>query len=120
MLTARQAQVLSYIDNHLTSTGTCPSYEEMLEAAGLRSKSGIHRIVRALERRGYIRRLPAAHRAIEVLKLPENTKAAAVRAAVGDLLNLIERFPDASSAGAIAQLRGCAIQVRNAMAEVRA
>ena len=72
MLTRKQYQLLTYIDNHLNSNGVPPSYEEMKDALDLKSKSGIHRLITALEERGFIRRLPHKARALEVLKKPQN------------------------------------------------
>ena len=72
MLTRKQHQLLTYIDNHLNANGVPPSYDEMKDALGLKSKSGIHRLVTALEERGFIRRLPHKARALEVLKKPQN------------------------------------------------
>ena len=76
MLTRKQHELLLYIDKHLSETGVSPSFEEMKEALDLKSKSGVHRLISALEERGFIRRLPNRARALEVLKVPE-TKAAA-------------------------------------------
>ena len=70
MLTKKQNELLIYINQNLRETGVAPSYEEMKEALDLRSKSGIHRLINALEERGFIRRLPHRARAIEVTKLP--------------------------------------------------
>ncbi len=72
MLTRKQHQLLTYIDNHLNTDGVPPSYDEMKEALGLKSKSGIHRLNTGLEERGFIRRLPHKARALEVLKKPQN------------------------------------------------
>lgn len=72
MLTRKQHQLLTYIDDHLNSNGVPPSYDEMKDALGLKSKSGIHRLITALEERGFIRRLPHKARALEVLKKPQN------------------------------------------------
>ncbi len=72
MLTRKQHQLLTYIDNHLNSAGVPPSYDEMKDALGLKSKSGIHRLITGLEERGFIRRLPHKARALEVLKKPQN------------------------------------------------
>jgi repressor LexA len=71
MLTRKQHELLSYIASHVSETGTSPSFEEMKEALSLRSKSGIHRLVTALEERGFIRRHPHRARAVEVVRLPE-------------------------------------------------
>ncbi|MEE2997774.1 MAG: transcriptional repressor LexA [Pseudomonadota bacterium] len=73
MLTRKQHQLLTYIDNHLNNKGIPPSYDEMKDALDLKSKSGIHRLITALEERGFIRRLPHKARALEVLKKPQNT-----------------------------------------------
>ena len=70
MLTKKQNELLIYINQNIRETGVAPSYEEMREALDLRSKSGIHRLISALEERGFIRRLPHRARAIEVTKLP--------------------------------------------------
>ena len=75
MLTRKQHELLLYIDKHLSETGVSPSFEEMKDALDLKSKSGVHRLISALEERGFIRRLPNRARALEVLKVPE-TKAA--------------------------------------------
>jgi repressor LexA len=72
MLTRKQHELLSYIDRHLKETGVSPSFEEMKEALQLRSKSGIHRLISALEERGFLRRHHHRARALEVTRLPEN------------------------------------------------
>jgi repressor LexA len=71
MLTAKQRELLSFIDDRLKQDGVSPSFDEMREALDLRSKSGVHRLISALEERGFIRRLPNRARALEVVKLPE-------------------------------------------------
>lgn len=71
MLTPKQQELLSFIQNRLEEGGVSPSFEEMKDALDLRSKSGIHRLINALEERGFIRRLPNRARALEVLKLPD-------------------------------------------------
>ncbi|MCX8506514.1 MAG: LexA family transcriptional regulator [Alphaproteobacteria bacterium] len=70
MLTKRQSELLIYLDRHLQEHGVCPSYDEMREAIGLHSKSGIHRLITALEEREFIRRLPNRARAIEIIRMP--------------------------------------------------
>lgn len=70
MLTEKQKDLLLLIDKHIRTDGVPPSYDEMKDALGLASKSGIHRLITALEERGFIRRLPNKARALEVLKLP--------------------------------------------------
>jgi repressor LexA len=72
MLTRKQHELLIFIDRYLRSTGFSPSFEEMKEALQLRSKSGIHRLISALEERGFLRRHHHRARALEVLRLPEN------------------------------------------------
>ena len=72
MLTKRQYQLLLLIEKKLREDGVSPSFEEMKEAIGLKSKSGIHRLISGLEERGFIRRLPNRARALEVLRLPDN------------------------------------------------
>ena len=71
MLTAKQRELLMFIDQRLGQTGISPSFDEMREALDLKSKSGVHRLISALEERGFIRRLPNRARALEVMKLPE-------------------------------------------------
>jgi repressor LexA len=71
MLTRKQLELLRFINERLTESGVPPSFDEMKDALDLRSKSGIHRLITALEERGFIRRLPNRARAIEVIKQPE-------------------------------------------------
>ena len=73
MLTRKQHELLMFIDKHLRDTGFSPSFEEMKEALNLRSKSGIHRLITALEERGFLRRRAHRARALEVMRLPEAT-----------------------------------------------
>ena len=75
MLTKKQKNLLLFINKKLRSTGISPSYEEMKLSLNLKSKSGIHRLISALEERGFIRRLPHKARALEVIKLPETASA---------------------------------------------
>ena len=75
MLTKKQKNLLLFVNNKIRSTGVSPSYEEMKLSLNLKSKSGIHRLISALEERGFIRRLAHKARAIEVLKLPETASA---------------------------------------------
>src|SRR5436190_1065639 len=82
MLTRKQHELLLYIDARLGETGVSPSFEEMKEALDLKSKSGVHRLISALEERGFIRRLANRARALEVLKMPETRAAAAPKAPV--------------------------------------
>ena len=73
MLTKKQSELLRFINERLKETGVPPSFDEMKDALDLRSKSGIHRLIMALEERGFIRRLPNRARALEVLRLPDST-----------------------------------------------
>src|SRR5688500_18749673 len=72
MLTRTQFELLRFVRARLKETGVPPSFDEMKDALDLRSKSGIHRLITALEERGFIRRLPNRARAIEVIKLPDS------------------------------------------------
>ena len=72
MLTRKQHELLLFINSHLQAHGVSPSFDEMKEALGLKSKSGIHRLITGLEERGFIKRLPHKARALEVLRLPED------------------------------------------------
>jgi repressor LexA len=76
MLTRKQHELLMFIDRHLRATGFSPSFEEMKEALNLKSKSGIHRLITALEERGFLKRRAHRARALEVLRLPENVASA--------------------------------------------
>jgi repressor LexA len=71
MLTRKQHELICFISDRLEETGVSPSFEEMKEALDLKSKSGVHRLISALEERGFIRRLPNRARALEILKMPE-------------------------------------------------
>jgi repressor LexA len=75
MLTAKQHELLQFIQRKLEDTGISPSFEEMKDALDLKSKSGVHRLISALEERGFIRRLPNRARALEVLRQPENASS---------------------------------------------
>src|SRR3569833_3952610 len=78
MLTAKQRELLLFIDDRLKDGGISPSFDEMREALDLKSKSGVHRLISALEARGFIRRLPNRARALDVVKLPEVRPSATV------------------------------------------
>ena len=84
MLTRKQHDLLTFIDSRLGEGGISPSFEEMKAALGLQSKSGVHRLINALEERGFIRRLPNRARALEVLRMPE---VAAARPATGSVIH---------------------------------
>lgn len=83
MLTRKQHELIRFIQTRLEETGVSPSFEEMKEALDLKSKSGVHRLISALEERGFIRRLPNRARALEVLRQPDDvsTKVASARSA---------------------------------------
>ena len=70
MLTKKQRELLLFLEDRISQTGITPSFEEMMKKARLKSKSGIHRLISALEERGFIKKLPFKARAIEILKLP--------------------------------------------------
>ena len=77
MLTKKQHELLIFIDRRIKETGVSPSFDEMKDALELRSKSGIHRLITALDERGFIRRLPHRARALEILRLPDSAAAEA-------------------------------------------
>ncbi|MFM6931814.1 MAG: transcriptional repressor LexA [Novosphingobium sp.] len=81
MLTRKQHELIRFIQVKLEETGISPSFEEMKEALDLKSKSGVHRLISALEERGFIRRLPNRARALEVLRQPDNVGQAAPKPA---------------------------------------
>ncbi len=78
MLTRKQYDLLMFIHDRLQDTGVSPSFDEMKAALDLKSKSGIHRLITGLEERGFIRRLPHRARALEVVRMPENTEPEAL------------------------------------------
>ena len=82
MLTKKQYELLMLIDKRLKENGIPPSFEEMKEAVGLKSKSGIHRLITGLEERGFIRRLPNKARALEILRLPADAPHPAAMASL--------------------------------------
>lgn len=90
MLTRKQRELLLFIHERLKESGVPPSFDEMKEALDLRSKSGIHRLITALEERGFIRRLPHRARALEILKLPEAMSPAMPPASRGFSPNVVE------------------------------
>lgn len=84
MLTHKQHELLCFINDRLVDTGVSPSFEEMKEALDLKSKSGVHRLISALEERQFIRRLPNRARALEVVKMPERAAEPRKRAPRAD------------------------------------
>lgn len=103
MLTRKQAELLKFICNRMDAEGVAPSFDEMKEAIGLKSKSGIHRLISALEERGFIRRLPHRARALEILRRPETLTGGGVEAkpapapAIGVAPNPANDHPHSSS-----------------------
>lgn len=95
MLTAKQHELIRFIQQRLEETGISPSFEEMKEALDLKSKSGVHRLISALEERGFIRRLPNRARALEVVKIPEDATPTprAVAPAANDAVSAIRSAP---------------------------
>jgi repressor LexA len=81
MLTRKQHELVCFINDRLNDTGISPSFEEMKDALDLKSKSGVHRLISALEERQFIRRLPNRARALEILRMPERVEKKPVRAA---------------------------------------
>lgn len=79
MLTAKQHELLLFIQRRLEDSGISPSFEEMKDALDLKSKSGVHRLISALEERGFLRRLPNRARALEVIRQPEDVNAKAAQ-----------------------------------------
>ena len=75
MLTRKQLELLMFVHERLKESGVPPSFDEMKDALDLRSKSGIHRLIKALEERGFIKRLPNRARALEVMRLPESMQS---------------------------------------------
>jgi repressor LexA len=106
MLTRKQYELLMYIQDRLTHTGVSPSFEEMKDALGLKSKSGIHRLITGLVEREFIRRLPHRARALEVLKLPENAETAGLGSKAGFLPKLInnEKYAPPLAAGGLREM----------------
>ena len=99
MLTRKQHELLRFIQNRLEESGISPSFEEMKEALDLKSKSGVHRLISALEERGFLRRLPNRARALEVLRQPEDvtSKISSLAAANSNTALSSMRAPTTSS-----------------------
>ncbi len=86
MLTKKQYDLLLFIDERLKQTGVSPSFDEMKEALGLKSKSGIHRLIQGLEERHFIRHLPNRARALEIIRLPDNMQTKAMEEGAFDII----------------------------------
>ncbi|PXA85086.1 repressor LexA [Nostoc sp. 3335mG] len=97
MLTRKQHELLLFIHDRLEETGVSPSFEEMKEALDLKSKSGVHRLIRALEERAFIRRLPNRARALEVLRMPERMIPAKAAAATPAPAPVAPKIPVAAN-----------------------
>jgi len=97
MLTRKQHELLCFIHDRLADTGVSPSFEEMKEALDLKSKSGVHRLISALEERGFIRRLPNRARALEVLRMPERTRTEKPAAPRNAVLKPVPTLPAAAN-----------------------
>ncbi len=93
MLTRKQHQLIRFIQARLEETGVSPSFEEMKDALDLKSKSGVHRLISALEERGFIRRLPNRARALEVIRQPEDAVASAAKSSDPPALKMPARTP---------------------------
>ncbi|MGE4372881.1 MAG: transcriptional repressor LexA [Xanthobacter sp.] len=119
MLTRKQYELLRFIHERVTETGVPPSFDEMKDALDLRSKSGIHRLITALEERGFIRRLPNRARALEVVRLPESVapsiagrtpsrgfSPSVIEGNLGRVRPALEAEEDTSSAGIAVPLMG--------------
>ena len=111
MLTKQQYELLMFIHQRVRESGVPPSFDEMKDALDLRSKSGIHRLITALEERGYIRRLEKRARALEIVRLPENT-AEGVRPAATRNQALRLARPDSSARGGRSEPRDHRLEVR--------
>jgi repressor LexA len=97
MLTRKQHELIRFIQTRLEETGVSPSFEEMKDALDLKSKSGVHRLISALEERGFIRRLPNRARALEVLRQPDDVTTSSTRAASGSNSALTPLRPAAAT-----------------------
>ncbi|MFO6447391.1 transcriptional repressor LexA [Erythrobacter sp. NE805] len=96
MLTAKQRELIVFIQQRLEETGVSPSFEEMKEALDLKSKSGVHRLISALEERGFLRRLPNRARALEVIRQPGDTTPARAASAPSNVVPLTPPAPRAA------------------------
>ncbi|WP_326524531.1 transcriptional repressor LexA [Sphingomonas sp.] len=95
MLTRKQHELICFIADRLSETGVSPSFEEMKDALELKSKSGVHRLISALEERGFLRRLPNRARALEVVKMPERPEAKKKAAATAPVSTTGAKAPPA-------------------------
>lgn len=98
MLTAKQRELIVFIQQRLEETGISPSFEEMKEALDLKSKSGVHRLISALEERGFLRRLPNRARALEVIREPGDTTPARAAPAADNVVAMTPPAPRVAEA----------------------
>jgi repressor LexA len=110
MLTRKQFLLLTFIDKSLRENGVSPSFDEMKDALELKSKSGIHRLIKGLEERGFLRRMPHRARALEVIRLPENLTTDGAEPSL-DAANEDETSSPAIRTGAAARERELNLQV---------
>jgi repressor LexA len=115
-LTQRQYDLLVFAHERVRETGIPPSFDEMKEALDLKSKSGIHRLITALEERGYIRRMEKRARAIEVLKLPDNL--ASSQAPARSRSQMMRRHPETTSRAPIADHHALSVPLVGRIASV--
>ena len=118
MLTRKQHDLLMFIHERLQSAGVPPSFDEMKDALDLRSKSGIHRLITALEERGFIRRLPNRARALEVVKLPESMARSGRGAGSAATPSNVVSLADQSAASGLAARRRVAPAANDADAGI--
>ena len=121
MLTRKQRELLLYIHGHLSENGVSPSFDEMKDALGLKSKSGIHRLISGLEERGFIRRLAHRARAIEVLRLPEDHDQSHDLGhdtnVIHGVFGRVQRLPSLAESRQVRQLKLCAIPAISLMSQ---
>lgn len=118
MLTRKQHELLTFIDRHLRNTGFSPSFEEMKEALNLKSKSGIHRLITALEERGFLKRRAHRARALEVIRVPDSLSARSPAPAVAAAPAPATVFPANVIRGNFAQNLPGAVRTANDAAAV--
>ncbi len=109
MLTVKQHELLLFIQDRLAETGVSPSFEEMKDALDLKSKSGVHRLIGALEERQFLRRLPNRARALEVMRLPEDAAPTSRSTGVSDIAAARARRSAANLAGGTSEAPSLAV-----------
>jgi repressor LexA len=111
MLTKKQHELLVFINARLHETGVCPSFDEMKDALGLKSKSGIHRLITGLEERGFVRRLPHRARALEILRLADDTSDAPTNSGAKVIKGEFNSAPRGTPKGAAIATAGEALEL---------